>query len=433
MADRVLSRPSVLLVALLVASAALVTISVSASQADATLPSADTIVLELGPDGNQVVYGPTVQPLNAGPSNCKLTAASVAGPILSITATSVDNKGNPIDPSPIGLVSDGLGTSPKGNGNGQDCGLVDVGESLTLALTTQVGPHLIKELSADLEGKFGGGAQVTYLLNGTSVGEDHLSLSGNGSDSGPDAREGDDYFFAVLPLPEVKGGDPANVGILFNAVRIEPDPTLSDPGSVSLKSGADFGVPGDNQTVFTLIAAYDCGDSLETGGPFQADDPLAHFFVGPTKVGGPCAVPIELTTTNTTSTGGEQTVLIQPPDGFSWDGIGVSGLLTVVWDVEPPDGNPIDRTKVRTPTGDEVIPWCLDVIGTAASGDGWSYVLDPMVRYDTATGGGDLCLVSQNTATVLFDDDNDPLTDDVVYTQTTEVFYLWNDPMLVRN
>jgi hypothetical protein len=86
------------------------------------------------------------------------------------------------------------------------------------------------------------------------------------------------------------------------------------------------------------------------------------------------------------------------------------------------------------PSEDVPIPWCEQVVGIAmTSGSDWIYGLNPDIRYDDATDGGDVCLIKQTTETLDFDvDGNGTIETGEVVTQTTEVFYIWNDPMWVR-
>jgi hypothetical protein len=187
--------------------------------------------------------------------------------------------------------------------------------------------------------------------------------------------------------------------------------------------GGAVATAADTSSYYGLLG---CGDSDSNGGPGFEDDPLGAFYNGPTKGGTACGAAVEITTTNTTGTGGEQAVDVAPPPGFTWDG--VTGLLTIQWDVEVPTNDGIARTLQQLVVGDPlsevVIPWCEQAIGITMAGGGWFYELDPVMTYPSATGSGDTCLVSQNTTTVDVGGD--------VFTQTTEVFYIWADPRLLR-
>jgi hypothetical protein len=170
------------------------------------------------------------------------------------------------------------------------------------------------------------------------------------------------------------------------------------------------------------FGGLDCGDSTTEGGPGLADSPLAGFYIGPNSKGADCAVPVEITSSNTP--GGEQEVNVGSPVGFDWTD--VTGIVTIEWDEETPDLDGVGRTFQRTISGDSVIPWCADVVVGIKQVEGeWFYELtDPSALYPTATAGGDVCLIFQNTVTV---DDGG-----TIFTQTTETFYIWNDPRLLR-
>jgi hypothetical protein len=349
---------------------------------------------------------------------------------MNISATSVDKKGSLVNGAEIGLVEDGLGVNLSGRGNAQDCGRVDElasgnTETMTLTLGDHVTSRLIESVDFDFEAKFDADVKVEYLLGTDSddnpivLFTEHYPLN-TGSDSGPDARDGDKYRFAA---PR------EGINILFDGVRIS-----MITGSVSLEGGATHPDPSANRTVFNLIPALACGESTDDGGPDLTDNPLAAFYVGPHKDGSPCAVPVEMLTTNVPGT--EQTVIVGPPEGLSWHG--VTGVVTIEWDIELPTLDGIERTNQRLiigdPLSDVVIPWCEEAVGIAPDGGGdWFYQLSLDVPYEHATGSGDVCLIKQTTVVHDFDVDGDGTIEiGEMVTQTTEVFYIWNDPMWVR-
>ncbi len=133
-------------------------------------------------------------------------------------------------------------------------------------------------------------------------------------------------------------------------------------------------------------------------------------------------MPVEITSSSTP--GGEQGVNVGPPPGFDWTG--VTGIVTIEWDEEAPGLDGVGRTLQRSISGDSVIPWCVDVVvGIYQVPGEWFYELtDPNAMYPTATAGGDVCQIFQNTVTV---DDGG-----MIFTQTTEAFYIWNDPVFIR-
>jgi hypothetical protein len=427
-----------LFVAVATMSALLVAGSVAVGTAATTLDPADSIELVLGVDDegvpfNGFIYGENQpQPINVAKAECSVTAESLNGPIMNVSATSVDKKGNPVDSAAIGLVEDGLGVNLSGRGNAQDCGRVDElaggdTETMTLTLGDDVTSRLIESVDFDFEAKFDADVQVEYLL-GTDSDDDpivifteHYLLT-DGSDSGPDAKDGDKYRFAA-PL------DGMNIGRPFDGVRIS-----MITGSVSLEGGATHPDPSVSRTVFNLLPALACGESTDDGGPDLTDNPLAAIYVGPHKDGGDCLVLVSISTTNVL--GGEQTVAIGPPDGYDWDG--VTAVVTIEWDIEAPTLLGIARTDQRLIPGDSSsdvpIPWCYEDVSIALADGEWFYELAPDELYEYATVPGDVCLIEQITETVEFDDDgNGSIETDDIFTQTTEVYYIWEDPIWSRS
>ena len=205
----------------------------------------------------------------------------------------------------------------------------------------------------------------------------------------------------------------------------------AEEGEYTNEATASGTTPGGVVATATDASGYfgvlDCGDSDVSGGPGFEDDPLAAFYNGPKKDDSPCGTAIDITTSNTTGSGGEQLVSVVPAAGFSWDG--ATGLVTIEWDIEELTLDDVGRTSQRLiegdPLSDVVVPWCETAIGIVqASAPDWWYELDPIAPYPDATGLGDTCLVKQSTTTVDISG--------TVYTQTTEVFYIWNDPILSR-
>ncbi len=179
-----------------------------------------------------------------------------------------------------------------------------------------------------------------------------------------------------------------------------------------------------------------CGESTTTGGPGVDDTPLAGFFVGPATKGDPdeCAVPVDLLSTNDPSAS-EQTVFLGAPDGYVWTG--VTGLLTVEWDIEDPAVGlqptlqvlGVTTSAVPTCAGDVAVEiadpapgnWMYTLINNPGSADG---------SYPNATGGGDVCVVFSMLKTINYlPPGGGP---QVVRQITTEVFYIYNDPLLTR-
>jgi hypothetical protein len=174
-----------------------------------------------------------------------------------------------------------------------------------------------------------------------------------------------------------------------------------------------------------------CGDSTASGGPDVNDTPLAGFFVGPSSKDEPdeCAVPVEIVTENDPGAS-EQSVFIGAPAGYSW--LGVTGLLTVEWDIEDPAAG-LQPTLQTIGGSTTEVPVCAGdtavEILEPLPGD-WKYRLAGDSIYPDAVAGGDVCLVQTTTTTINYvPDGGGP---QVVKSVTIDVFYIWNDPTLSR-
>jgi hypothetical protein len=212
-------------------------------------------------------------------------------------------------------------------------------------------------------------------------------------------------------------------------------------------------LPGEQTTSFTVtgqdplamvveessgtvgyFGGLDCGDSTTNGGPLLNDTPLAGFFVGPLTKGSECAIPVEIVTTNNPEDP-SQTVFLGPPAGYTW--VGVTGLLTVEWDIENPVAVGVRPTYQDTVDGTIEVPDCSgDVAVDINEPEAGSFIytmndnpLEPDGSYPLATGGGDVCLVLHITKTINYTPDGGVQS---VKTVTTEVFYIYNDPTLSR-
>lgn len=189
----------------------------------------------------------------------------------------------------------------------------------------------------------------------------------------------------------------------------------------------------ETSDTYDYVGTLACDDAYEEGEPGISDTPLVSFSAGPNTKEQECEVPLNLLSSVDPGTG-VQTVTVAPPSGYSWDG--VSGLVTIQWDGETVSADPIARTVLGTnPSTDPVIPWCNAIVGVARAQSGgidlWYYELSPAsgvylnaVTYGLPSDPVETCLVLQSTETVL---------DGVeIKTQTTEVFYIYNDPIFSR-
>jgi hypothetical protein len=241
-----------------------------------TIPGGGVLNLHLDKDADYFRYQPP-------------TATGGATVTQSITATNCVVKQNvppslvTLTPTPptaaVGLVEDGLGVKAGNDGTGTPCGLVDgTGQALTLSLvnapaSAALRNKLIDFAELDIEGKFDVTVRARALLGAQPVWTDTLR-TGNGSDSGPDSGDGDNYRWRI---------DPPN----FDTLVLTVDASTPN-GSFSLEGGEDgtaakpLGASlGTKDTVFQLTdftGVIDCGETAPTVG--GGDSPLATFSRG---------------------------------------------------------------------------------------------------------------------------------------------------------
>ena len=125
-----------------------------------------------------------------------------------------------------GVFDDGLGVGGKGtDGNGQPCGRIDYGQTLSLKLGTGLAGLKIDYAELDLELKYGTGVTATLLLGNVEVRTETITAC-SGSDCGPDSGDGDNYRVRV----------PASGTVLFDRIDLTPTDV---GGAVSLEGGDD--------------------------------------------------------------------------------------------------------------------------------------------------------------------------------------------------
>lgn len=167
-------------------------------------------------------------------------------------------------PSPYtGFVSDGIGVGSNGEGNGQPCGRIDPGQTLTLNLGTGLSGKVIDYAEIDLELKFGATVSVTgYLVQGTTATQvgSPVPYSSTGSDSGPDSADGDNYR---IRYPRT--GTTTVNRLVFNIV--------GSTGGASLEGGADGTGPCDASDGCTEPSL---GQSIDA--PATTTDSLFHLI-----------------------------------------------------------------------------------------------------------------------------------------------------------
>lgn len=483
------NRALVLIVALVTS------LTVITSAAVSLASSPDEISLIVQSNGGQFEYDNLPpQVLESNKSSCKLNQESTDGPIMELAATTFARNGNPVDPAPIGLVGGRLGVNKNGNGNDSSCGRVDwlrdgQSETLTMTLGGAIGPKVMESAAFSLDSKSGDTVQFEFFLDGTPLGSSGYVTAGSGVDvSPPDGSPFDTV--------RISAGSDSNIGItgatfslrdLVAAVptitvqpRDEVTPIGSDAffdftvdnsasevaagveirevgttvldcdltaaaGSIAYCSGtrevtevvnsisfeASVSIPTlGTQTVpvtpapLAYLGGYACGEAIVADGPdVTGDGPDVGFVLGPDKAGDPsdCAVPVEISTTGIG--GAEQTATVEPPAGYTWTD--VTGVVTIEWDAVAPESADVPRTlQVLSDNSEIVIPWCAEDVDVLRRADGNYELTDPTAAHSSATGTGDVCLILQSTQTVEAGGN--------VLTQTTEAFYVYEDPKFVR-
>ncbi len=206
------------------------TVASGESASTSTLQEAGVLRLALGAQDNLKFHEPNgaggYLPASAqqsiSASGCRLALSGQ--PLVSYSA--LPNNAFP------GFFDNAIGVGGPG-GNGQPCGKIDPGQTLTMNLGSGLAGKMIDYAEIDLELKFGGAVTVTgYVVQGTTatpvVDETYTST---GSDSGPDSGDLDNYR---VRFPE--SGTTAVNRLVFS---------VGSAGSGSLEGGADGTGPCD--------------------------------------------------------------------------------------------------------------------------------------------------------------------------------------------
>ncbi len=183
---------------------------------------------------------------------CKATESG-SPDVVTLGAT---GPGNAI----VGLRNHALGVKSQGEGNGEPCRRVNVGETLTIRIdntNANAAPTLETKFFGSFqiaaEFKFNGDMKVERLLDGVVVAQDNpnpqIVLQCTGSDCGPDSGLAD---AAAVHYDRTKADSIDDV--LFNGVR------LTSTGAVSV-----IDVLGDPtlDTWFEIVGLLDCGDTTD--------------------------------------------------------------------------------------------------------------------------------------------------------------------------
>jgi len=247
------------------AAIALFTLILPATVASGTSASTSTLVdggvlrLALGAQDNLKFhesngaggYLPASAQQSISASNgCRL---ALSGPPL-VSYTAQPNNAFP------GFFDDAIGVGGPG-GNGQPCGKIDPGQTLTMNLGSGLAGKMIDYAEIDLELKFGGAVTVTgYLVRGTTatqVGNPETYTS-TGSDSGPDSGDLDNYR---VRFP--KSGTTTVNRLVFS---------VGSAGSGSLEGGSDGTGPCDAADA-PACGTFSLGQSLA-----NTTDTLFHLL-----------------------------------------------------------------------------------------------------------------------------------------------------------
>jgi hypothetical protein len=274
------------------------TVASGTSASTSTLKDAGVLRLRLGAT-DLFRYEPTPNsPTNAvnqtvSASSCKLNL-SPAGSLVTFSPPA--NAANNVSPY-AGFFDNSIGVGSRNEGNGQPCGKIDPGQTLTMNLGSGLAGKMIDYAEIDLELKFGGAVTVTgYVVQGTTatpvVDETYTST---GSDSGPDSGDLDNYR---VRFP--KSGTTAVNRLVLS---------VGSSGSGSLEGGADGTSPCDTadgcvepslgqslanttDTLFHLLEAdgvLNCGETAPTqGGGGTPTNSLERLD----NDGGPACTPI---------------------------------------------------------------------------------------------------------------------------------------------
>ncbi len=190
-----------------------------------------------------------VQAISQGGKKCQVSPEN--GPLAGLAAVGGD----------VGIATDGLGVRAKNGGT--NCGQIAGAQSLTLSLGPALSDRVITAAEVDLESKFACTASFTYLLDGTVLGADVVTLSDR-SDCGPDSGGADNTRVAL----DVPGANAIRVQAVQGAISVEggADTTALD-GGIAERIGSDA-------SVFELASSdgvLDCEDGL-TGENVYSED-----------------------------------------------------------------------------------------------------------------------------------------------------------------
>lgn len=229
------------------------------SVSTSTLPDAGVLRLRTGTENHfrlEPTTGSAVTQTWTSPG-CKVSLAS-APSLVSLSST--PNRSYP------GFFGGSLGVGSNAEGNGQPCGRVDPGQTLTLTLDQGAGSALagrfIDYAELDIEGKFGATYRIAGYVGSTEILSQTYATTG--PDSGPDSGDGDNFRIRF----------PKTGKTVINKLVIS---IVGSTGAASLEGGADGTAPCDGSDANSAgCADFSLGRSLDGGA--GTTDSLFHLI-----------------------------------------------------------------------------------------------------------------------------------------------------------
>jgi hypothetical protein len=375
------------------------TVASGASVSTSTLKDAGVLRLQLGAT-DRFRYEPTPNsPTNAvnqtvSASSCRLNL-SPAGSLVTFSPPA--NAANNVSPY-AGFFDESIGVGSRSEGNGQPCGKIDPGQTLTVNLASGLAGKVIDYAELDLELKFGGAVTVTGKLvqqDGTKTMATE-TYGSTGSDSGPDSGDGDNYR---VRFPET--GKTAINQLVFSvgltgtgSLEGGADGTgACDAGDGCVEPSLGQSLAGTTDTLFHLVEAdgvLDCDATApEQGGngtPLNSLERLANA-TGPPEDCVPIPFNLESAITNC-GVDFLQCVLLQK-DLLEQD---AQFYWTVTWAPEPGEYQE-NETKFDFGNGPQDLQLCL----ADAAGDGFPDLPPTALETDPLDAVDPWCVVETST------------------------------------
>jgi hypothetical protein len=249
------------------------------------LPDAGHLTLGFDGFGNSFRFFPPGSAVTGAPAagNSQTLAVSgctvTTGATLAKVTTKVGNQNGGVGASSGSgntVVGLGVKTNNGTGASGTRCGQVNLGESMTLQLGSNLTQTAVDRAELDIDAKYSVVVQANLFLGGSPVGVRTLATNTVGSDSGPDCGSCDNFAFPIS-------------GALFDTIVLSAQASTNNQSAFSLQGGvgtactAGANVNATNlcdglraslstrQSVFHLVhftGTLNCGDSSDpsTGG-----------------------------------------------------------------------------------------------------------------------------------------------------------------------